>query len=58
MPRDWRCGASTNVSDSEGALLDPPTRYDVIPGSIKMEDFHKHPEDYVARPSYESRAQR
>ena len=39
-------------------MLDPPTRYDVIPGSIKMEDFHKHPEDYVARPSYESRAQR
>ena len=34
-------------------MFDPPTRYDVIPGYIKLEDFHKYPEDYVVRPPYQ-----
>ena len=34
-------------------MFDPPTRYDVIPGYTKLEDFHKYPEDYVVRPPYQ-----
>ena len=34
-------------------MFDPPTSYDVIPDYIKLEDFHKYPEDYVVRPPYQ-----
>ncbi|WP_419948231.1 DUF262 domain-containing protein [Candidatus Palauibacter sp.] len=34
-------------------MFDPPTNYDVIPDYIKLEDFHKYPEDYVVRPPYQ-----
>ena len=34
-------------------MFDPPTRYDVIPSYIKLEDSHKYPEDYVVRPPYQ-----
>ena len=37
-------------------MFDPPTRYDVIPGYIKLEDFHKYPEDYVVRPPYQRKS--
>ena len=39
--------------EKEEALFDPPTSYDVIPDYIKLEDFHKYPEDYVVRPPYQ-----
>ena len=35
------------------ALFNPPTSYDVIPDYVKLEDFHKYPEDYVVRPPYQ-----
>ena len=34
-------------------MFNPPTSYDVIPDYIKLEDFHKYPEDYVVRPPYQ-----
>jgi len=34
-------------------LFNPPTSYDVIQDYIKLEDFHKYPEDYVIRPPYQ-----
>lgn len=37
-------------------MFDPPTSYDVIPGYIKLEDFHKYPEDYVVRPPYQRKS--
>ena len=37
-------------------MFDPTTTYDVIPGYIKLEDFHKYPEDYVVRPPYQRKS--
>ena len=37
-------------------MFDPPTSYDVIPGYINLEDFHKYPEDYVVRPPYQRKS--
>ena len=37
-------------------MFDPPTSYDVIPGYVKLEDFHKYPEDYVVRPPYQRKS--
>lgn len=37
-------------------MFDPPTSYDVIPSYIKLEDFHKYPEDYVVRPPYQRKS--
>lgn len=37
-------------------MFDPPTSYDVIPNYIKLEDFHKYPEDYVVRPPYQRKS--
>ena len=34
-------------------MFNPPTSYDVIPDYVKLEDFHKYPEDYVVRPPYQ-----
>ena len=34
-------------------MFNPPTSYDVIQDYIKLEDFHKYPEDYVIRPPYQ-----
>ena len=34
-------------------MFDPPKSYDVIPDYIKLEDFHKYPEEYVVRPPYQ-----
>lgn len=34
-------------------MFDPPKSYAVIPDNIKLEDFHKYPEDYVVRPPYQ-----
>ncbi|MDE2773304.1 MAG: DUF262 domain-containing protein [Gemmatimonadota bacterium] len=34
-------------------MFNPQTSYDVIPGYIKLEDFHKYPEDYVVHPPYQ-----
>lgn len=34
-------------------MFNPPTSYDVIPDYIKLEEFHKYPEDYVVRPPYQ-----
>ena len=38
------------------AVFDPPTSYDVIPDYIKLEDFHRYPEDYVVRPPYQRKS--
>ena len=37
-------------------MFDPPTSYDVIPSYIKLEEFHKYPEDYVVRPPYQRKS--
>jgi len=37
-------------------LFDPPTSYDVIPSHLKLEDFHKYPEDFVVRPPYQRKS--
>ena len=37
-------------------MFDPPTSYDVVPSYIKLEEFHKYPEDYVVRPPYQRKS--
>lgn len=37
-------------------MFDPPTSYDVISSYIKLEEFHKYPEDYVVRPPYQRKS--
>ena len=37
-------------------MFDPPTSYDVIPSYIKLEEFHKYPEDYIVRPPYQRKS--
>ena len=55
-PRSRAKAASRSPSDREEALFDSPTSHDVIPGYVKLEDFHKYPEDYVVRPPYQRKS--
>jgi hypothetical protein len=37
-------------------MFSPPTTYQIIPESVKLEDFHKYAEEYVVRPPYQRKS--